>query len=146
MKPGRTANIRINPRDCMSCIDVIKKTGVNLEGASFPVIVSAVLSSLLESLRQSRTIPTRGGFEYGEIMKSYPMQTKAGRARALSITRTIELGGSDIQVPPVVRSPDMERKKVRFDSLAFRDENDSINMSEEERQEMLELARELNPL
>lgn len=144
MNPGRTANIRINPKDCMSCIDVVQKTGVNLKGASFAMIVSAALSSLLESMRQNGIIPDRDGFEYAEMMRDYPMPSKGERARALAITKTFNISAG--QMPAVASNPDMKRKKMRFDELAFKANNDAINMSHEEQSELTELTKELFPL
>lgn len=146
MKPGRTANIRISPKDCMSCIDVVQKTGVNLQGASFTIIVSAALSSLLESMRQNGIIPTRDGFEYAQMMGSYPKQGKANHARALAITKTFQVAMPDGQMPAVASSSVMKRKKARFDELAFKANHDEANMSVEEREELTTLVLELNPL
>ena len=143
-KPGRVIYIRVNPSDCMSCIDVVKKAGMNLQGASFSMIASAALSSSLESFRQNGIIPTRQGFEYLDMMKEYPMTDKQGRARALAINRTFQMLGSRLQVPAVV--PMDPRKKVRFDALAFKNEADPHNMSVEEKEELSALALELNPL
>lgn len=147
MKPGRVIYIRVNPKDCMSCIDVVKKTGMNLQGASFSLIASAALSSALESFRQNGIIPDRDGFEYADMMREYPMSDKQGRAKALAITRTFSLAGSNIVVPPAVpRAPVDQRKKSRFDELAFKANHDEANMDEVERVELQELIQELMPL
>ena len=142
MKPGRTANIRINPADCMSCIDVIKKTGMNLQGASFTIIVSAALASMLESFRQNGIIPTRDGFEYNEIMKAYPMQDKSQRARALAITKTFDM--ASVQVPAA--NPVNPRKKLRFEELARKKNATPESMDSEDEAELQGLIFELNPL
>lgn len=144
MKPGRTANIRINPKDCMACIDVVKKTGMNLQGASFSVIVSTALSSALESFRQNGIIPSRDGFEYTDMMRDYPLQPKEGRARALAITKTFSMVGSTGQVPAIV--PIDPRKKLELDQLVFKANNDEANMDETEKARLKELMYELNPL
>lgn len=144
MKPGRTANIRINPKDCMSCIDVVKKTGINLQGASFAIIVSTALASMLESFRQNGLIPTRDGFEYAEIMATYPKQGRANHARALAISKTFEIAGSDIFVKPI--APGDMRKRQELDELVFKANSDPTNMSEEEGIRLKELMYEFNPL
>lgn len=146
MKPGRTANIRISPKDCMSCIDVVQKTGVNLQGASFTIIVSAALSSLLESMRQAGVIPVRDGFEYAQMMGSYPKQGKANHARALAITKTFQVAMPSGHMPAVAHDPVMKRKKARFQELAQKNEIDPLNMDEAEKIEMQTLLHELNPL
>ena len=128
----------------MSCVDVVKKTGLNLQGASFSIIVSAALSSMLESFRQNGVIPVRDGFEYNEIMGSYPKQGKSQHARALAITRTMNLAMPTGQVPAAL--PADPRKRIRFEELAFKANNDETNMSQEERAELQDLILELNPL
>lgn len=145
MKPGRTANIRINPADCMSCIDLVQRSGMNLKGASFSVIVSAALSTALESFRQSGIIPRRDGFEYGQMMQDYPLQPKENRARSFAIGKLMHSVGSEIQFPSVVKaSPDLQRKKVRCDELVFKQNNDPSNMTPEEQAELRELILDLN--
>ena len=146
MKPGRTANIRISPKDCMSCIDVVKKTGINLQGASFTIIVSTALSSMLESFRQNGIIPTRDGFEYAEMMHSYPKQGKADHARALAITSTFNANMPKGQVPAALPNHALARKRLRFDELAHKSNNDAENMSIQDQAELDELVKELNPL
>lgn len=130
----------------MSCIDVVQKTGVNLQGASFTIIVSAALSSLLESMRQAGVIPVRDGFEYAQMMGTYPKQGKANHARALAITKTFQVAMPSGQMPAVAHDPVMKRKKARFDELAFKTNNDLMNMSVEETTELQALVLELNPL
>lgn len=130
----------------MSCIDVVKKTGVNLQGASFTIIVSAALSSMLESMRQAGVIPTRDGFEYAQLMEAYPKQGKSQHARALAITAAFNLAMPTGQMPAVVQSPEYKRKQVRFKELAQQMEADELNMSAEERSELQSLTLELNPL
>lgn len=130
----------------MSCIDVVQKTGVNLQGASFTIIVSAALSSLLESMRQAGVIPTRDGFEYAQMMGSYPKQGKANHARALAITKTFAIAMPTGQIPAIVASPEVKRKRARFEELAFKVNNDPSNVDETERKEFDTLLHELNPL
>lgn len=143
MKPGRTANIRINSRDCMACIDVVQKAGINLRGASFSMIVSAALSSAMESFRQNGIIPVRDGFEYEKMMQDYPKQGVAQHARALMVTKLFTDTGPATQMPPVV--PVNSRKQQRWQELCFQHEHSPDNMSEEEVKEMHALALELNP-
>lgn len=145
-RAGEVVSIRVNPKDCMSCVDVVKKIGLPIQGGSFAIVVSSALASLLETFRQNNIIPTRDGFEFNEIMSAFPKTARASRARALAITETFHTVGSSIHIPPIIRNPDFERKKIQFDALAFRNENDPINVTDAEREEMLELARELNPL
>lgn len=97
MRPGLVVTQRVNPKDCMSVVDVIKATGMNVRGMSFPAMVSLTLSSLLEQMRQQGIIPTRDGFEYLEIMQPY---LGSGRnKRKLEITGTLHELGSRMRTP-----------------------------------------------
>lgn len=136
--PGRVVSIRVNPRDCMSVIDVTEAVKMRFPGISFSQVVSIALSSALESLRKAKAIPTREGFEFYDMMKSFP--SKGGRARALDISETIALAGPDAQVPAVIHdSPERRRKQLRFEELQFKATQDLANMSEEEQNEYFAL-------
>lgn len=127
----------------MSCIDVVQRIGLSLQGASFSMIVSAALSSALESFRQNNIIPTRDGFEYEDMMKNYPKQGRAHHARALAITKLFTELGPAVQTPAI--APVDTRKQTRFKELAFRWNTSPENVSEEEQAEMKALVLELNP-
>ena len=147
LKPGRVIYIRVNPKDCMSCIDVVQKAGMNLQRASFSLIASAALSSALESFRQNGIIPDREGFEYTDMMKDYPMTDKQERARALAINRTFSLAGSNINIPPVISGPPVDRrKKLRFEELARKKNAAPESMDSDDEVELQGLIFELNPL
>lgn len=101
-KPGRVARIRLNPKDCMSVVDVINAAGINTRGMSFASAVSLSLSSLMETARQSNLIPTRDGFDYLDMMQQF--EGRSGQARKLQITQAVESLGSSI-IAPVVEPP-----------------------------------------
>lgn len=96
MRPGIVAAIRVNPKDCMSVIDVMDTVGINTEGMSFPAMVSLTLSSLLEGARASKQIPTRDGFEYSDMME--PFIGTVRTRRKLEITNALHQVGSEVKV------------------------------------------------
>ena len=145
MKPGRTVHIRINPKDCMSCVDVVLRAGYNPGPMSFAQVVSSTLSVVLESLRNNSIIPDRQGFEYADIMSPWKDDVKADRGRKLGITKALELSTRPV-LPSIAPDPAMARKKVQFDELAMRWNADPDNMSQGEQDLMHELALELNPI
>lgn len=101
MKAGRTVQIRVNPRDCLSVVDVASKVALLLPGTSFAQVVSIALSSLLESARSAGIIPRRDGFEAAEMMQAFGDQPSRSHRRKLDITRTFELAGSEAYIPPL---------------------------------------------
>ena len=99
----------------------------------------------MESLRQSKIIPDREGFEYASMMARWAADVKADRGIKLGITKILE---SSVRptIKTIALDPVIARKKVRFDELAFKANHDEQNMSEEERAELQVLVQELNPL
>lgn len=143
MLPGEIARIRVNPRDCMGVVDVLKNTGMYTEGMSFSAGTSLVFSALLESARQAGLIPMRDGFEYTEMMQ--PFLDKSRGKKKLEITRLTALTGSELQVPalshPTARSVAnvgktmaQRRARTRINELGFKKEQapDSWTAADEE--------------
>jgi hypothetical protein len=108
LRPGIVSSIRVNPKDCMSVIDVMDKAGVNIQGMSFSGMVSLALSSLLENCRQQELIPTRDGFEFTEMVGPYLNQS---HAKKVHVTNTIGSLGSRIQAP-AIENPKMQIKEL----------------------------------
>ncbi len=79
MKGGMVVRMRISPRDCMSILDAAEAAGMKADEFSFSALSSIVMSSILEGLRRSNTIPHRDGFEYLRMMQ--PFLDKKGAAR-----------------------------------------------------------------
>lgn len=158
MRAGLVATVRINPKDCMSVIDVMKKAGVNTNGMSFPAMVSLALSATLNGLRIEGLIPDRDGFEYLDMMQPY---MNGRNARKLEITKTIHDAGSrmnislpaehrevnpsaPIQVMQAANTPELREAKQEFTDLnnkreAFEDQVKGISWtsSEENRWQQL---------
>lgn len=95
MRAGLVATIRINPKDCMSVLDVMEKAGVNTNGMSFPAMVSLALSATLNGLRTEGLIPDRDGFEYLDMMTPH---MNGRNKRKLEITKTIHDAGSRMNI------------------------------------------------
>lgn len=89
-KAGEVVYIRVNPKDCLGVLDLMKKTGVSIRDKSFPQMVSLALSSALEAMRMQGIIPAEPDmFQYSNRMKHY-----AGRGRKStgSIAQQIQMG------------------------------------------------------
>lgn len=96
LKAGVVVSIRVNPKDCMSIVDVMGKTGLISPGMSFSAMCSLTLSSLLETMRQQGHIPTRSGFEFTELVGPYMTGKNTKRIAA---AKAIEQVGSDFSAP-----------------------------------------------
>lgn len=136
--PGRVVQIRVSPRDCMACVDLVKKLepdkpwGALPPGSSFAQLVSFSLRVLCESARLSAVVPTREGFEFSELMEQWP-DTPGSRsqARKVDISRTIERAiGEDGRVPGVQQMPrgapmsaEQRRATTRMHELFFKQEH-----------------------
>lgn len=140
MMPGEVVKIRVNPRDCMSVVDVIKNTGLLTEGMSLPVAVSLTLSALLESARQAKLIPEREGFEYTEVMRPFSNKTRNPRKLAITQLHTMEVG-SELRIPALqatahrsTKTMAQRRARTRINELGFKKEQapDSWTQADEE--------------
>lgn len=95
LKSGHVISLRVNPTDCMSVVDVVRKAGVYTPGMSFSMMVSLALSSVLQTLRDCEVIPERDGYEFNELMG--PHLGKQNK-RKYEVTQTIKSIGSDLHV------------------------------------------------
>jgi len=121
MKTGRVVYIRVNPKDCMSCVDVCQKVGLVTRGMSFAQLVSLALSSLLETVRKDGAIPTRDGYEYNEMMA--PWEGGKNTKVTVQLNRAIELQGSEFVVPPLPTGQDNKDVVISRNPAIARYEN-----------------------
>lgn len=139
--------MRVNPRDCLSAIDVVQQAGIAVQGMSFAQICALAFSSLLEACRARGVIPTRDGFEFDEMMTGFPADT--GHARKMAISKAVESVGSELRVPPPqpvkAWNPEVARAERRYKELAARKEFDPLNWTPQDQEEMDGLFKELFP-
>lgn len=81
MRAGQVVRIRVNPKDCVSVLDVLELAGVNTRGMSYSSLVSLALSSMLQGLRDMETIPDRDGFEYLDKMSPFLKTSQKSKAQ-----------------------------------------------------------------
>lgn len=129
----------------MGVVDLVKAAGAYRPGMSFAQAVSQALATALVAMRESALIPNRDGFEYAELMQPFGDQPHLDRARKLQITQSMQ--GQALRMPtPIPVDPAVARKRLRFEELAFKANNDAENMGAEEKEELQALVLELNPL
>ena len=145
MRAGEVVQIRINPKDCMSVVDVLDKSGAFIPGMSFPQAVSLAFSALLESVRGAGIIPERDGFEFSQLMGRFADRQRSGRK--LQITKSITMQGSSFKAGALMQtSPELQRKQRRWQELCQRQEVDPENWTPEMESEHEQLYRELFPV
>lgn len=145
MTPGKVITIRVSPQDCMAAVDIVRKLGGLPNGTSFSQVVSLALASTFQTLREHGVIPVRDGFEFADMLAPYPAQvTKQARKRSLEITGALKLTSSEQTVRPVPFKP-APVGMARYEELAFKLSNDSLNMTDAERDELSELTQKLFP-
>lgn len=144
MRAGRVVRLRVNPKDCLSVVDIVEKAQIYTNGMSFSQVVSLALSSMLEAYRQGALIPTRDGFEYTKMMAKFGDNPQVDRAKKLAITQAIQMAGSEVTTPipkvsetAINQSVAQRRAEIRLRELAIRKEADPLNWSEENEAEFL---------
>lgn len=149
MTPGKVVRIRVSPADCMAVCDIVERLGGLPPGTSFAQAVSLALASAMQTLREHSVVPTREGYEFSQLMAKYPMgDSREARRRALEITSTLKLANPGHVVRPVAPAPHTNRPPVgmaRYEELAFKLSNDSLNMTDAERDELSDLTQKLFP-
>jgi hypothetical protein len=88
MKAGMVVQIRVNPGDCQSVLDLLGLLNVNpYDGRSFAQCVSIALSSMLGSYRGTKVLPEVDTFQFlnrlGPFLESRNNKTKHAMAEAL---------------------------------------------------------------
>lgn len=88
MKHGEVVHIRVNPEDVMAAIDIVKVSGVYVQGMSIAQVVRLAYSGLAEAARKHGVIPRRDGFEYEAMVK--PFLNTGRNAKKLQISSAVE--------------------------------------------------------
>lgn len=109
LKAGVVTSLRINPKDCMSIVDVLEKTGLLKSGMSFSSMAALTLSVLLETMRERGDIPTRDGFEFSEMVGQY---LNGNQSKKVAINKAVQSIGSDFSAPALPQSPAVRPAKV----------------------------------
>lgn len=144
LKPGRVLSFRLNPRDCISCVDVADAMELDTTRMSFDQVARIALSSLLESVRQNKVIPNRAGFEFKELVADRFKGTgKQGRLDRLRITAIADkLGPNHITQPLVPESKELRSARIRFSELEYKLSRDPLNATQAEKDELQVLAQQ----
>lgn len=142
---GRVVRIRVNPLDCLACIDVLTQVGIDPKYMSFAQVVSMTLGTVLESLRQNNITPMRDGFEYNQMMAQFGDEPKKDRAQKLRISKSLQLSAKPL-IAGITLDPKVQMKKLRFTELAEKANRDMESLTPGEATELQELVLELNPL
>jgi hypothetical protein len=145
MAAGEVVSIRVNPKDCMAVADLLDKLNAYSPGMSFSNAVAIALASSMESFRANGVLPERQGFEYTEMMRHFAFKKRT--SRKIQLTTTFHATAAQYGIRPLVpQTPEnriaQERRKVRYDELKFKMENDALNWTPELTEEYVPLAKE----
>lgn len=146
MKVGKVVRVRVNPADCMGCVDIVRTLGVNTVGMSFAAVVSLALRSALATLRDNKVIPTRDGFEFAAMMEPFQDQPAIDRVRKLDITNAIETLSKVHGLTSVDTAEIDPAVLARFKELKAKAFHDRSSMTIGEIEEYSKLATELGGL
>ena len=112
-RAGLVARVRVNPRDCLSILDVVQSSGIDIQGMSFSAITSLTISCMLESLRKQQVIPRNVGFDYMERMSPYIEGKSTSDKRAI----TVGLYMKAVRNEPLPEIPSTNNTAVLVDNL-----------------------------
>lgn len=136
MRLGKVVSIRINPKDCMSIIDVLDAARVDTTGMSYSSMTALAVSALLEHMRNTKMIPVRDGFEYLKMMSQY-IDSPRSHAKLIVADRiqqhVLEHG-----------SPAMEKLTVPDINKSVSFGNDAVPTSDPVRERMVIMWKELD--
>lgn len=116
MRIGKVVQIRINPSDCQSVLDVVKAAGDNpYDGRSFASCVSAALSSLIGVAKKGGIIEEPDPFLYDDRLRVFRGEVgKGGNSRVKKTKADAMYDRVQKHLPPPelpIMSPEYEGSK-----------------------------------
>ncbi len=94
MRAGHVVQIRVNPKDCQSLLDLMELVGIDPRPLSFPQIVSLGLSTLLENARTNSRLPEPDEFQYLPRMQQWLGKGRGNQRKARIASSLHDLGGN----------------------------------------------------
>lgn len=143
-RPGEVVRIRVNPKDMMGVVDVVRTLGFNYHGMTFSQATSIAFSAMLNMLRETGSIPTRDGFEFSDMIQPFTIKPESRRnlnlAKPLTLAESTQptTKASSKLVPNPSYSKEQRQAKFRLEELAIKRESGEI-MSEEDEAEWTRL-------
>ena len=111
MRAGRVCQIRVNPKDCMTIVDIVEDAHMLVQGMSFSRAVSIALSCALEVLRHNKLVPERDGFEYTKIMSPFPDDRKGNTAFNYALSKNVDIQSENWKPPVQQLQPHVEQEQ-----------------------------------
>lgn len=149
VRAGEVFHLRFSPLDIVSCARVCEAVQVDLTKAGMARMISYAVRVLLASARQNGVIPSDEDMfnAYVQVKRSYtyPQRQKLDTFTKLEHD---DLARENLDMPQLAevsaqRLPQSNRAQVKLDELLFRVEQDPLNVSPEDREEMEKLTKEL---
>ena len=107
--PGMVVTIRLNPRDCLSILDLAEKMGYRNPALSFAQLTSTGLGVLLETARQGGMLPEPDEFQYLNRTAGYTSSRGKAKAR---MANDLLRAGAELR-SPVMRPPAEEAQPAQ---------------------------------
>lgn len=153
VRAGEVFHLRFSPQDIVSCARVCEAVQVDLSKAGLARMVSYALRVLLASARQNGVIPSDEDMftAYAMVKQQYTFPQRQKLDTFVKLEHD-DLARENLDMPQLaeisaqrlpVANPGHQRKQVRLDELVFKVEQDPLNVSDEDRAEMLRLTEEL---
>ena len=138
---GNVVTLRVNPKDSMSIVDLLKYLDVPLHNLSFNQAVKIALSSALASFRAQGILPEHDGFDYTQVMSPFASSLHARRGKKLISAHV--LNSESFQAAPIIDEDyDRKKRRLRYNELTMKRRADPDNFSEAEQEEFVPLVEE----
>ncbi len=158
---GLVFHLRLNPKDIMACIDCMVAADIHIpRGMSLSSAMKRGIGIALETLRSSKVIPQRDGFEYSEMIAPFTMPNRQDKI-AVGHKMVVQEGRDEIADIPRSRiekpaseryritEDDLTRARVRdrlsrqIKELTFKKEADPLNWKKADQQKLNRLEKEI---
>lgn len=142
MTPSLVFSLRVNAPDAMSVVDTLNVLGIPSDNLSFSQATKIVLAALLENQRQAGNIPRRSGFEYTEMLEPFVKPNISARSARLKSAAELS---KEHTIPSLLaqhESSDRRSRRVQYEELMFRRNEDPVNFSNEDMEKLATLIGE----
>lgn len=163
MRAGAVVQIRLNPEDVVSCIDVLTKAGVQTAGMSLAMAVRLTLSAYLEGSRVNGDIPRPDGFDYSSKVAPFLQVNKAKKLQVTSTVMNTEIARMHVDAPasqftvnvqpthaPMQLPDNLVAKRGRlmwkWNELEINKRDNPLNFTEHDQQKFDRISEALNQI
>lgn len=137
MNPSLVFSLRLNAPEAMGVVDILNVLGIPSDNLSFSQATKIVVAAVIENYRQAGTIPRRTGFEYIEMLAPFTKPNISQRSARLKSAAELNKERTLPNLLAAHETPEHRSRRVRYEELMFRRNEDPINFTD---QDLTELA------